>query len=165
MSEFDYVKKKRDDVDVIPANIVPFVRKVMKLYTRLNVWVFKKSNGKWMTKFPGGYPICMVGMTGRKSGQRREVALIHLPHGDNKLLVASQGGLDIDPVWYKNIMANPQVDIMVGGITKKYAVRQASADEKRALWPHLLSLYPGFDEYQARTDRDIPVLICEPVSG
>ena len=92
MSEFDYVKKKREEVDVIPANIVPFVRKVMKLYTRLNVWVFKKSNGKWMTKFPGGYPICMVGMTGRKSGQRREVALIHLPHGDNKLLVARKAG-------------------------------------------------------------------------
>lgn len=165
MSQFDYVKKKREDVDVIPAAIVPFVRKVMKLYTRLNVWVFKKSHGKLMTKFPGGYPICMVGMTGRKSGQRREVALIHLPHGDNKLLVASQGGLDMDPVWFKNIMANPQVDIMVGGITKNYAVHQASADEKRALWPHLLSLYPDFDEYQARTDRDIPVLVCTPVSG
>jgi deazaflavin-dependent oxidoreductase (nitroreductase family) len=165
MSQFDYVKKKREEVDVIPAKIVPFVRKVMRLYTRLNVWVFKKSNGTLMTKFPGGYPICMVGMTGRKSGQRREVALIHLPQGDNKLLVASQGGLDVDPVWYKNIIANPQVDIMVGGVTKNYAARQASADEKRALWPHLLSLYPGFDEYQARTDRDIPVLICTPVSG
>jgi deazaflavin-dependent oxidoreductase (nitroreductase family) len=163
MSKFDYVKKKREEVDAIPAKIVPFVRKVMKLYTRLNVWVFKKSNGKLMTKFPGGYPICMVGMTGRKSGQRREVALIHLPHGENKLLVASQGGLDSDPVWFKNIMANPRVDIMVAGVTKNYAVYQADADEKRALWPHLLSLYPGFDEYQARTDRDIPVLVCKPV--
>jgi deazaflavin-dependent oxidoreductase (nitroreductase family) len=89
--------------------------------------------------------------------------LIHLPHGDNKLLVASQGGLDIDPVWYKNIMANPHIDIMVGGEKKNYDVRQASSDEKRDLWPHLLSIYPDFDEYQARTDRDIPVLICVPV--
>src|SRR5690606_23350322 len=111
----------------------------------------------------GGAPICLVGMTGRKSGQRREVMLIHLPHGDNKLLVASQGGLDIDPVWYKNIIANPHVDITAAGVKKTYNVRQASSDEKRALWPHLLSLYPDFDEYQARTDRDIPVLICEPV--
>jgi deazaflavin-dependent oxidoreductase (nitroreductase family) len=102
-------------------------------------------------------------MTGRKSGQRREVMLIHLPQGDNKLLVASQGGLDADPVWFKNIMANPRVDITANGVKKDYIVRQVSSEEKRALWPHLLSLYPDFDEYQARTDRDIPVLICEPV--
>jgi deazaflavin-dependent oxidoreductase (nitroreductase family) len=163
MSELDYIKKKRSDVDVIPAKIVPFVRAMMKFYTRLNVWVFKKSNGRLMNKFPGGAPICLVGMTGRKSGQRREVMLIHLPQGDNKLLVASQGGLDADPVWFKNIMANPRVDITANGVKKDYAVRQASSEEKRALWPHLLSLYPDFDEYQARTDRDIPVLICEPV--
>lgn len=163
MSEFDYVRKKRSDVDVIPAKAVPFVRRIMKLYTKLNVWVFKKTNGRLMNRFPGGAPICLVGMTGRKSGQRREVMLIHLPHGDNKLLVASQGGLDTDPVWFRNVMASPRVDITVNGMTGNYAVRQADSEEKRALWPHLLSLYPDFDEYQARTDRDIPVLICEPV--
>lgn len=163
MSNLDYIKKKRSEVDVIPTKIVPFVRVMIKFYTRLNVWVFKKTNGRFMNKFPGGAPICLVGMTGRKSGQRREVMLIHLPHGDNKLLVASQGGLDSEPVWYKNIMANPHIDIMANGVQKNYAVRQASSDEKRALWPHLLSLYPDFDEYQARTDRDIPVLICEPL--
>ena len=58
-------------------------------------------------------------------------------------------------MWYKNIMAD--------GVKRNYSVKQATADEKRALWPHLLSLYPDFDEYQARTDRDIPVLVCTPV--
>lgn len=163
MADFDYVKKKRTEVDEIPSKAVPFIRKIMKLYTRLNVWVFKKSNGRLMNKFPGGAPICLIGMTGRKSGARREVMLIHLPYGDQKLLVASQGGLDFDPVWYKNIMANPEVDIMADGVKRNYKVKQATADEKRALWPHLLSIYPDFDEYQARTDRDIPVLICSPV--
>lgn len=163
MADFDYVKKKCGEVDEIPAKAVPFVRKVMKFYTRLNVWVFKKSNGKLMNKFPGGAPICLVGMTGRKSGSRREVMLIHLPYGEQKLLVASQGGLDFDPVWYKNIIANPQVDIMAAGVQRHYSVQQATADQKRELWPHLLSLYPDFDEYQARTDRDIPVLICSPL--
>jgi deazaflavin-dependent oxidoreductase (nitroreductase family) len=162
MSQLDYITKKREEVDVIPPAIVPFVRKFMKLYTRLNVWVFKKSNGKLMNKFPGGAPICLVGMTGRKTGARREVMLIHLPHGNNKLLVASQGGLDMNPVWFNNIIANPQVDIMVDGNSQQYAVHQADADEKRTLWPHLLSIYPDFDEYQARTDRDIPVLVCQP---
>lgn len=162
MTQLDYVKKKREDVDVIPAKLVPFVRSMMKFYTRLNVWVFKKTHGKWMNTFPGGAPICLVGMTGRKTGARREVMLIHLPKGEQKLLVASQGGLDSDPVWYRNIMANPQVDILANGVQRQYRVHQASADEKRALWPHLTSLYPDFDEYQARTDRDIPVLVCTP---
>lgn len=127
MSDLDYIKKKRSEVDVIPAKIVPFVRAIMKFYTRLNVWVFKKSNGRWMNKFPGGAPICLVGMTGRKSGQRREVMLIHLPHGDNKLLVASQGGLDADPVWFKNIMANPHVDITANGVKKITACGRPAA--------------------------------------
>jgi len=164
MAQFDYVKKKREEVDAIPEKAVPFVRGVIKLYTRFNVWVFKKSHGKLLNKFPGGAGICLVGMTGRKSGERREVMLIHLPHGENKLLVASQGGLNFDPVWYKNIVAQPHIDIMADGIHKKYFAQQATPDEKRALWPHLLSIYPDFDEYQARTDRDIPVLICSPVT-
>src|SRR5690606_15722484 len=107
MSRFDYVKTKREDVQEIPAKWVGLVRFIMKYYTRFNVWVYKKSNGKLMKNFPGGYPICIVGMTGRKSGERREVALIHLPWGEKKLLVASQGGMEKHPVWYHNIVANP----------------------------------------------------------
>jgi deazaflavin-dependent oxidoreductase (nitroreductase family) len=99
-------------------------------------------------------------MTGRRSGERREIALIHLPWNDKKLLVASQGGMEKHPLWYFNIAADPNIDIMVGGTTQRYLARQASAEEKRELWPHLLSLYPDFDQYQARTDRDIPVFIC-----
>lgn len=161
-NKFDYVKTRREDVDEIPAKMVPLVRRVMKIYTRFNVWVYKKSNGKLLKNFPGGYPICIVTMIGRKSGQPREVALIHLPHGENKYLVASQGGMEKNPVWYYNIAANPDVEIMVGGIKKSYRARQLSPDEKREAWPHLLTLYPDFDEYQARTDRDIPVFVCEP---
>ena len=119
-----------------------------------------------MKNFPGGFPICVVGMTGKKSGARREVALIHLPWNDNgtekKLLVASQGGMDKNPVWYNNIVAYPDIDIMVTGVKHDYTARQISEDEKRNLWPHLLSLYPDFDEYQARTDRAIPVFECAP---
>lgn len=161
-SKFDYVKTKREDVDAIPAKHQHLVRKFMKWYTRFNVWVFKKSKGKLWTKFPGGYPICVVGMKGRKSGARREVALIHLPYKDSVLLVASQGGMDTHPVWYHNVKANPEVDVLFNGQTRDLVSRQVSDDEKRDLWPHLLSLYPDFDEYQARTDRNIPVFICEP---
>lgn len=162
MSKYDYVKTKREDVQEIPEKWVPLTRKLMKAYTRFNVWVFKKTKGRLLKNFPGGYPICVVGMKGRKSGQRREVALIHLPYEENLLLVASQGGMNQHPTWYYNIVANPEIDVMVAGETKHYTARQVSDDEKRELWPHLLSLYPDFDEYQARTDRNIPVFMCEP---
>lgn len=161
--KFDYVKTRREDVEPIPENIAGIVHTVMKYYTRFNVWVYKKTNGKFMKSFPGGYPICIVGMTGKKTGARREVGLIHLPEGENKYLVASQGGMEKHPVWYFNVKANPNIDIMVGGVKKNYVARQLTPDEKRNAWPHLLSLYPDFDEYQARTDRDIPVFLCTPV--
>ncbi len=161
-NKFDYVKTRREDVDEIPEKWEWLVKKFMRRYTQFNVWIYKKSNGKLLKNFPGGFPICIVTMIGRKSGQPREVALIHLPWGDKKLLVASQGGMSKNPVWYHNIKANPDVDIMVEGIKHSYLAEQADEEQKRELWPHLLSLYPDFDEYQARTDRDIPVFICSP---
>lgn len=160
MNQFDYVKTRREDVDPIPNQ--GLVKVFMRWFTRLNVWVFKLSKGRLMKNFPGGHPICVVGSTGRKSGKRREIALIHLPWKDGILLVASQGGMETNPVWYYNIKAYPDIDIMVGGLRQEMVARQASDEEKRELWPHLLSLYPDFDEYQARTDRNIPVFICTP---
>jgi deazaflavin-dependent oxidoreductase (nitroreductase family) len=161
-NKLDYVKTRRQDVDQIPLKWQKRIQRVMKHYTRFNVWVYKKSGGRLLKTFPGGYPICIVGMTGRKSGERREIALIHLPWGDKKLLVASQGGMEKHPQWYFNIAAQPEIDIMVRGDKNTYLAGQASDDQKRELWPHLLSIYPGFDQYQARTDRDIPVFICQP---
>ncbi len=163
MNNFDYVKTRREDVDEIPSNWVWLVRKILKKYTSLNVWVYKKSNGSLMKNFPGGYPICIVTMTGRKTGAKREIALIDLPMGENRLLVASQGGMDIHPLWYYNVVANPNVEIMRDGITRSYVAEQVTPEKKGELWPHLISLYPDFDEYQARTDRDIPVFLCKPV--
>jgi F420H(2)-dependent quinone reductase len=165
MVEYDYVKTHRADVRPIKANQVPVVRFAMRWATRFNVAVFRFSKGRLMNKFIGGYPVCIVTTIGAKSGNIRRIALIHLPHGDNKLLVASQGGMDKNPVWYHNIVAHPDLRIMVGGEDKAYKARQVSDEEKAGLWPHLLSMYPDFDEYQARTDRNIPVFSCEPVSG
>lgn len=158
---YDYVKAKREDVQEIPDKQQPMIQKFMRLYTRLNVWVFKKSKGRLWKNFPGGFPICVIGMTGRKSGGRREVALIHCPYKDGILLVASQGGMNKHPAWYFNLAANAEIDVLVAGVTRKLSARQASVDEKRELWPTLLGFYPDFDEYQARTDRDIPVFICQ----
>ncbi len=162
-NKFDYVKTCREDVDAIPENIAGVIRWIIKKYTHLNVWVFKKTNGRLMKNWPGGYPICVVGMTGAKSGKRREAAVIYLPRGENAYLVASQGGMEVSPMWYHNIKVNPDIDLMVAGKVRNMRARLLTAEEKRECWPYLLSIYPDYDEYQARTDRDIPVFICEPV--
>ena len=162
MSQFDYVKTRREDADEIPNQAV--VQQFIRWHAIANVWVFKASKGKLWKNFPGGFPICIVHTTGRKTGKPRDIALIHLPLEDDVLLVASQGGMENHPVWYHNIVAHPNVGVTVGGTTRQMRARQVDADEKRDLWPHLLSLYPDFDEYQARTDRDIPVFRCSPVS-
>lgn len=163
MSQFDYVQTKREDVAAYPEKWVWLIRGFLKFFTRINVAVFMASKGRLMNKFSGGAPICIVAMTGRKSGKRRRIALIHLPYENSVLLVASQGGMEQHPVWYHNIAANPNIEVTVGGETRKMKARQIDDDEKRKVWPHLLGIYPDFDEYQARTDRNIPVFMCEPV--
>lgn len=165
MIEYDYVRTRRADVRPIKDTQEPAIRFMMRWATKLNVAVFRASKGRLMNKFLGGYPVCIVTTTGAKSGKTRRIALIHLPHGENKLLVASQAGMEKNPVWYHNIVAHPNIRIMVGGEEKNYTARQVTDEEKAALWPHLLSMYPDFDEYQARTDRNIPVFSCQPASG
>ncbi len=165
MVKYDYVTTRREDVRPIPAAQVPLVRFFMRWVTRLNVAVFRASKGRLMSRFIGGYPVCVVTTTGARSGKIRRIALIHLPHGDLKLLVASQGGMERNPVWYHNIVANPDIFIMVDEEEKPYKARQVSDEEKARLWPHLLSMYPDFDEYQARTVRNIPVFSCVPLQG
>lgn len=165
MTKYDYVRTRREDVQQIKESQIPAVRFFMRWATRLQVAVFRASKGRLMNKFIGGYPVCVVTTTGAKSGKIRRIALIHLPHGANKLLVASQGGMPRHPLWYHNIVAHPEIQIMVDGEEKTYIARQVGDEEKAALWPHLLSLYPDFDQYQARTDRNIPVFSCHSVSA
>lgn len=161
--QFDYVETSREDVKPIP-NVAGF-RRGMKLYTRLNVLVYKLTGGRLMNTAMGGHPICLVRMTGAKSGRKREIPLIHVPDSADKLLVGSQAGLDRDPVWVRSVVANPELEITADGKTDTYRARKLDPAEKRAVWPHLCSVYAAFDEYQARTDRDIPVFRCTRGSG
>ncbi len=110
-----------------------------------------------------GMPAVLVHTTGRKSGQRRSVMLttpIHEP--DRLVLVASKGGDDRHPDWYHNVVAQPEIEITEDGVTRPMLARTATAEEKAALWPQITAAYKGYAGYQKRTDRDIPVVICEP---
>lgn len=101
--------------------------------------------------------------TGRKSGKRRSVMLTApVMEGGTVVLVASKGGDDRHPDWYRNLSADPDVELTIGGDTKPYRARTATAEEKAELWPRITSAYKGYAGYQRRTQRDIPVVICEP---
>ena len=101
--------------------------------------------------------------TGRKSGQPRTVPLCYLPQGEDIVLVASQGGVPTNPQWYYNVKTNPDVQIEIGKHSSGYKARVALPDERAALWPKLVDPYADFDSYQSWTEREIPVVICEPV--
>lgn len=157
---YDYVTTRREDVP--PLGEPGRFRRGMKFYTRLNVWVYRLSGGRLMNTAMGGYPICVVTLRGRKSGKTRRIPLIHCPLGEDELLVGSQAGLDTDPLWVASLRAHPEIEITARGRSRRYLARQVSEDEKRELWPHLCSIYPAYDEYQARTDRPLPVFRCSP---
>ncbi|MDC0068387.1 nitroreductase family deazaflavin-dependent oxidoreductase [Gammaproteobacteria bacterium] len=141
----------------------PPPRWVLKLFTRLNVVVYKLSSGRLMNRL-AGMPIVLVEMTGASSGRRRTIPLMYVPHGDGFLLVASQGGATRNPVWYENLMKNPSVLITFEGKTTEMTARYLEESEKAAVWPTCVEFYPPYQNYQDRTDRQIPVFLCEATS-
>ena len=136
-------------------------KRVIRIVTALNVWVYRLTGGRMMNKFEGA-PVCLVTMTGRKSGKRKTIALMYTPHGQDVLLVASLGGAPQHPVWYHNLKANPQIEIQAGRLRRRMLAREASPEEKRTLWPVVVANYRSFEAYQRRTQREIPLFICSP---
>jgi deazaflavin-dependent oxidoreductase (nitroreductase family) len=124
--------------------------------------VLNASGGKF-PKSLFGMPAVELHTVGRKTGQWRTTMLASPIHDQGRVvLVASKGGDDRDPEWYLNLCAHPEVELIIGGETKKMRARTASPDEKAALWPEILASYRWYDSYQKRAGRDIPVVICEP---
>lgn len=148
----------------------PLVPKLLKHAAAINVWVYRRTNGRLMGRlrigaaFPGGVPICLLDHAGRKSGKVRTTPLLFLPDGDRVVVVASQGGLPKHPQWYLNVLADPDVTVQVGGDVRRLRARTASTSERAELWPRLVDLYADFATYQSWTDREIPVVLCEPVA-
>ena len=127
-----------------------------------------------MLKVSGGrYPRTVMGMQpvelhaiGRKTGERRSTLLTAPICEENRVvLVASKGGARDHPIWYKNIVANPDVELTINDRTRRMRARTASPEEKADLWPTIVGRYKGYAEYQRSTEREIPVVICEPDRG
>ena len=157
----------RDPSQRKPAPLTPAQERVANVVIRamsaLNVWAFRVSKGRIGGRFLRGAPVLLLTSTGRRSGKRRTTPLLYLRDGERLVVVASKGGFSTHPLWYGNVEADPRVEIEVGGSRRAMLARRASDAEKQALWPKLVAMYRDFDDYQARTDRDIPVVILSPV--
>jgi deazaflavin-dependent oxidoreductase (nitroreductase family) len=102
---------------------------------------------------------------GAKTGAARTTALTYGSDGDNLVVVASKGGVADHPYWYKNMLKNPEVEVQVKRHKGRYRARTATAEEKPRLWKIMTKMYSGYDGYQRATDRDIPVVILEPIGN
>jgi deazaflavin-dependent oxidoreductase (nitroreductase family) len=112
----------------------------------------------------GSMPVVELHAVGRKSGKARMTMLTTpLQENGTYVIVASKGGDDRDPQWYLNIVANPDVTLVTtDGTRVDVTARTATADEKAEMWPRIVDAYKGYAGYAEKTDRDIPVVICEP---
>jgi deazaflavin-dependent oxidoreductase (nitroreductase family) len=101
--------------------------------------------------------------TGRRSGERRSTPLIYQRYGDDHLVVASKGGADEPPDWYRNLEASPEVEVQVKGDRFRARARTATPDEKPDMWRTMTAAWPAYDEYQQKTEREIPVVVLERI--
>jgi deazaflavin-dependent oxidoreductase (nitroreductase family) len=102
---------------------------------------------------------------GRKTGKLRRTALIYGRDGDRFLVVASQGGAKNHPSWYLNLAASPAVEVQVGDDKFTARALTATSDEKPRLWRLMASIWPDYDRYQAKCERDIPVVVLERLAA
>jgi deazaflavin-dependent oxidoreductase (nitroreductase family) len=108
-----------------------------------------------------GTTALLLTTTGRKSGEERTTPLIYQEHDGDYLVVASKGGADEPPAWFRNLEANPSVGVQVMGDRFKANARTATSDEKPEMWKQMTDAWPAYDDYQTKTDREIPVVVLE----
>ena len=133
---------------------------ILKTMSRTHIFLNRMTFGKMFNTLSGD-EVCFVTMTGAKSGRSITIPLMYVPYNQGVLLVASRGGSPNNPVWYYNMAKNPEISVRYRGKTMTLRARLATADEKPELWPICDQHYAPYADYRARTDRDIPIFVCE----
>ena len=111
-----------------------------------------------------GTTTLLLTTTGRKSGRERTTPLIYQPYGDDLLIVASKGGAPEPPEWYLNLEQRPEVGIQIRDDVFRARARTATPEEKPDMWRAMTAAWPAYDDYQRKTDRDIPVVVLERIT-
>lgn len=121
---------------------------------------FRATGGKVGGQFDGA-PLILLHSTGAKSGQDRVAPVMYLADGDDLVVFASKAGADTNPDWFHNLKANPDTRVEIGPDTVAVRARVAEGEERDRLFDRQKAAYPGFADYEAGTDRVIPVVVLE----
>jgi F420H(2)-dependent quinone reductase len=135
--------------------------KLVNLIPRANIIIYRLTKGRVGGK-QQHLPVLILHTVGRKSGKARQSPVMYLQDGDDYVIVGSRGGSDAPPGWWLNLQAMPEATIEINGSKRRVTARRATTEEKAAFWPRLTAGYCFYDDYQARTTRDIPVIVLTP---
>jgi F420H(2)-dependent quinone reductase len=136
----------------------PLLRRAMAGHT----FLYRATGGVIGHKFPGTPSTLLLDHIGARSGTRRTSPLLYARDGENVILVASKGGYPKHPAWFHNLMANPDTTVQIGAKHLNVHAREAKPEERERLWGLALAEYRGYDTYQARAGREIPLVVLEP---
>lgn len=137
-------------------------RRLLTALSRAHVGLFRASGRRLGGRIRSGAPVLLVTTTGRKSGKQRTTPLLYLEDAGRYVVIASVGGAPKHPAWYLNLLADPAATIEVGRRKLAVSASTASPEERARLWPLAVQIYRGYEDYQAKTTREIPIVILSP---
>jgi deazaflavin-dependent oxidoreductase (nitroreductase family) len=140
---------------------IPWIAEHIQLYRtdpeKARLWDSTSLGG------PGILPTLLLTTTGRKSGEPKALPLIYGKTGDSYIVIASKGGMPNHPLWFRNLEAKPECELMVGAKPVSARARVAEGDEREKLWNQMVEIYPPYVDYKKATERTIPVVVLDPV--
>jgi len=137
---------------------------MLKLFSRIHVFLYQASGGRIGGRFKAA-PVLLLTTTGRKSGKRRTTPLLYGEDAGRYVIVASVGGAPKHPAWYLNLRADAAAAIQMGGRTLAVHAEMAAPEERARLWTVMTQMYAPYDDYQAKTSREIPLVILTPAAS
>lgn len=133
-------------------------RRFIRVFIGVHRRILAASGGRILGRM-GGHPLLVLTTTGRRTGHPHSTPVIGIPSGEDWLVVASNGGAATQPLWVRNLAANPQVIIHRGERTRTFHARILASPERSLRWPELVQAYPPYARMQAKTDRELPVIL------
>jgi deazaflavin-dependent oxidoreductase (nitroreductase family) len=133
------------------------------LFGQEHVQRYRETDGEDGHRWREDSTVLLLTTTGRRTGNESTTPLIYDLDGDDAVVVASKGGAPRDPGWYRNLSVHPEVGVQIKGDRFRARARTARGEERERLWRQMNGVWPHYDEYQERTEREIPVVVLERI--
>jgi deazaflavin-dependent oxidoreductase (nitroreductase family) len=133
----------------------------LKTFGKLHIPLYRASRG-WLFGRLDRAPVLLLTTVGRRSGRSRTAPVVYLADGERLIVIGSNAGHDKAPAWALNLEANPVAEVELGAERRNVLARIAEGEERAELWRKVNEMYSGFDDYSARTTRDIRLFVLEP---